>query len=241
MGPQIYNLHYSIMDYQTDYETWQEAIEKLTRTEVKLPNQPIDEVTARAETLGIEAIKDKDVLIAAGLDGALIDELPSLSGALRYCQAQWMSEYRARQEAQKEWLEQSPEAYDLRDELLHHFSFAYRNHQDVNKKVMRIREGGGHADMIQDLVELAVLGEKNPEPLNLIGFNALALQNAKTTSHSMSVLLAESNGSKDESSETKLIRDKAYTLLAEKMTSIREYGRYAFWKNEDRKKKYIND
>jgi len=229
------------MDYQNNFETWKEKIEKLPRAEVKLPNQPIDEQTASAETLAKEANKDKEVLMAAGLDGSLIDEIPSLSGALRYCQAQWMSEYRARQEAQKEWLEQSPQAYDLRDELLHHFSFAYRNHQDVKKKVTRIREGGGHADMIQDLVELAILGEKNQEPLTKIGFDIATLQNAKTTSHSMSELLADSNGSKDDSSETKLMRDKAYTLLTEKMTTIREYGRYTFWKNDDRKKKYLND
>jgi hypothetical protein len=37
-------------------------------------------------------------------------------------------------------------------------SFAYRNLDDVKKKVMRIREGGSNADMVQDLIELAVLG-----------------------------------------------------------------------------------
>ncbi|PKQ63902.1 hypothetical protein BZG02_07785 [Labilibaculum filiforme] len=228
------------MDYQNDFETWKERIEALPLSEVKLPNQPIDEVTASAETLAIEAIKDKESLAKAGLDITFITDLTTLSGAVRYCQAEWMSEYRARQEAQKEWLEQSPEAYDLRDEMLHHFSFVFRNNENVNKKVMRIREGGGHADMIQDLIELAILGEKNPEPLKLIGVDTL-LSKAKITSHNMSVLLAESNGSKEENSATKLMRDKAYTLLAEKMSTIREYGRYIFWKNEDRKKKYLND
>lgn len=86
-----------------------------------------------------------------------------------------MSEYRARQEAQREWLDQSPAAYDLRDELLHHFSFAYQDYDDIKKKVMRIREGGSHADMVQDLVELAVLGEKYPNPLTAINFNMTTL------------------------------------------------------------------
>lgn len=229
------------MDYQNDFETWEKQIEALPLTETKLPNQPIDEVTASAETLAIEASKDKEILVSAGLDDRLIDELPSLSGAVRYCQANWMSEYRARQDAQKEWLEKSPEAYELRNEMLHHFSFAYRKHQDVKKKVMRIREGGGHADMIQDLVELAVLGEKNPEPLNKIGFDTASLQNARSTSYSMSELLAASNGSKDDSSANKILRDKAYTLLVERVSTIREYGRYIFWKDEERREKYLND
>ena len=229
------------MDYQNDFETWKEKIKARPLSEVKLPNRPIDELTASAETLAVEAAKDKEELAKAGLNVTFIDEIPSLSGATRYCQANWMSEYQARQEAQKEWLEKSPAAYDLRDEMLHHFSYAFRNNAAVKKKVMRIREGGGHADMIQDLLELAVLGEKNPDSLAIIGFDRVTLQNARTTSYAMSELLAASNGSKDESSPNKLLRDKAYTLLMERVSSIRECGRYVFWKNEERRNKYLND
>lgn len=229
------------MDYQNDFETWKEKIKALSLSKVKLPNQPIDKITASAETLAVESLKDREELAKAGLNVTFIDEIPSLSGATRYCQANWMSEYQARQEAQKEWLEQSPAAYDLRDEMLHHFSFAFRNNVAVKKKVMRIREGGGHADMIQDLLELAVLGEKNQDPLTKIGFDLTSLQNARATSHAMSELLAVSNGSKDESSPNKLLRDKAYTLLMDRVSSIRECGRYVFWKNEERRNKYLND
>jgi len=229
------------MNYQTDFETWNEKIEVLPLSDVKLPNQPIDEITASAETLAKEASKDKEVLVNAGLDSTLLDELTPLAGALRYCQAQWMSEYRARQEAQKEWLEQSPVAYKLRDEMLHHFSFAYRNEADVKSKVSRIKEGSSHADMIQDLIELAVLGEKNPEPLAKINFDVATLQTARATSHSMAELLASSNGSKDESSSNKILRDKAYTLLADRLSTVREYGKYVFWKNDDRKEKYMSN
>ncbi len=226
------------MSYQDDFEQWKDQIENLSSTEVKLPNQPIDDFVASIETLAVEAAKDRDALAGAGLDVNLIDELPPLSGALRYCQAQWMSEYRAREEAQKEWLEQSPIAYELRDELLHHFSFAYREHDDINKKVMRIREGSSHADMVQDLVELAVLGEKYPEPLSAINFDLATLQQARTVSHTMSELLAAANGAAGASSQNKLIRDKAFTLLIEKASTIREYGRYVFWKDEEKREQY---
>ncbi|TRX71445.1 hypothetical protein [Carboxylicivirga sp. M1479] len=227
------------MSYTEDFNTWKEEIETLPKKDVKLPNQPIDECTASAETLATEANKDRDALAEAGLDVTFIDDLIPLAGALRYCQAEWMSEYRARQAAQKEWLEQSPKAYELRDELLHHFSFAYRDESDLKKKVMRIREGGGHSDMIQDLVELASLGEKNPEPLTKISFDVATLQTARSTSHHMSELLADSNGSKDESSTNKVMRDKAFTLLYNRMIEIRECGRYVFWKNDERRVKYL--
>jgi len=229
------------MDYQNDFETWKERIETLPLIEVKLPNQPIDEVTASAETLAKEAAKDREVFKKAGMDVSLIDKLPSLSGALRYCQAQWMSEYRARQEAQKEWQEQSPAAYELRDEMLHHFSFAYRAYPEIKTKVSRIKDGSSHADMIQDLIELAVLGEKNPHPLNEINYDISLNEKARASSREMSELLATANGSKDESSSNKLMRDKAYTLLTGHMSAIREYGKYVFWKDEERKEKYLSN
>ena len=54
----------------------------------------------------------------------------------------------------------------------------------------------------------------------------------------MSELLALS---KDEKSTSKLLHDKAYTLLTNHMSTIRDYGKYAFWKNEDRKEKYMTN
>ncbi|WP_159518130.1 hypothetical protein [Sunxiuqinia indica] len=226
------------MSYQEDFELWKEQIENLALDEVKLPNQPIDDFVASTEALAVEANKDRDALIAAGMDPTLIDDLVPLSGALRYCQAKWMSEYRAREDAQREWIEQSPQAYELRDQLLHHFSFAYRDYDDIQNKVMRIREGGSHADMVQDLVEIATLGEKYPEPLNAINFELNLLEQARTVSHAMSELLAAANGAAGESSETKQMRDKAFTLLFEKTRIIRDFGQYVFWKDEDRKKRY---
>lgn len=67
--------------------------------------------------------------------------------------------------------------------MLHHFSFANFNIQVVQKKLQRIREGGGHSNMIQDMVEFSVLGEKNQDPLNKIGFELISSQNARATSH----------------------------------------------------------
>ncbi|RUT78269.1 hypothetical protein [Ancylomarina longa] len=228
------------MDFKSNFESWKETIAKFCNSDVKLPNQSIDECTANAETLAKEATKDKELLGQAGLDITLIDQLVPLSGALRYCQAQWMSEYKEQKAAQQEWLEKSPLAYDLRNELLHHLTYAYRNNDNLSKKVKRIREGNGHKDMIQDLIDLAILGENNPEPLNAINLNPEIITTAKATSSEMSVLLAMVNGSKDDNSNTKALRDKAYTLLINNMSTIRECGRYVFWHNEDRREKYLN-
>jgi len=227
------------MSYQDDFNVWKDQIESIPADDVKLPNQPIDDFVARTETLAIHASEDREALEGAGLDVDLIDQLTPLSGALRYCQAQWMSLFRAREDAKIEWSEQSPAAFDLRDMLLHHLSFAYRGNDNLLKKVMRIREGSSRADMVQDLIELAVLGENNPEPLNEINFDLDLLPQARVLSHTMSEVLAGANGADGDGNETKKLRDKAYTLLAQKDSTIREYGRYVFWKDDDKRDRYI--
>jgi hypothetical protein len=118
-------------------------------------------------------------------------------------------------------------------------SFAYRNLDDVKKKVMRIREGGSNADMVQDLIVLAVLGKKYTESLTAIHFNMEKLPQARALSHRMSELLAASNGAAGEGNESKVLRDKAYTLLAERARIIREHGQYVFWKDENKLKRYF--
>lgn len=226
------------MSYTEDFEQWKEQIENFPVKDVKLPNKPIDEYVVSVNTLAIEANEDRDVLAGAGMDVNLIDDLTSLSGALSYLQAEWMSIFRARENAVVDWKEQSPQAFAFRDELLHVFSFAYRNREDVRKKVARIREGSSNADMVQDLLEIAVLGEKYPDPLGEINFDLARLTVARTMSHGMSELLAAANGSADDGNATKIVRDKAYSLLFQKESTIREFGRYVFWKDEDRLSRY---
>ena len=226
------------MSYQEDFEQWKAQIEAVPLNEVKPPNEPIDDMVARIETLAVNANEDRSKLAGAGLDVTIIDDLTPLSSALRYCQALWMSVYKAREDAQNQWIEQSPQAYALHQQLLHDFSFAYRNRDDIKKKVMRIREGSSQADMVQDLVELGVLGENNPEPLQTINFDLNLLSQAQTISKTLSEVLAAANGAADNNSESKLLRDKAFTLLAERDSTIREYGRYVFWKDEDKRDRY---
>jgi len=226
------------MSYTDDFNQWKEQIEAVTLSNLKVPNRPVDEIVERTETLAVNANKDREALAGAGMDVNLIDQLTPLSGALRYCQALWTSVYRAREEAKIGWLEQSPKGFAMQGDLLHHFSFAYRDRDDILKKVMRIREGASQADMVQDLIELAVLGEKYPEPLVKINFDLELLTEARTLSHSLSELLAAANGAEGDDNETKILRDKAFTLLNQVDSTIREYGRYVFWKDDEKRDNY---
>ena len=54
----------------------------------------------------------------------------------------------------------------------------------------------------------------------------------------MPELLAAANGAAGEGNEVKRLRDKAFTLLAEKARVIRDYGQYVFRKEPDKLKRY---
>ncbi|TLX74314.1 hypothetical protein E9993_12550 [Labilibacter sediminis] len=105
----------------------------------------------------------------------------------------------------------------------------------------RIRQGSEHADMNQDLLELGVLAQNNPEPLVKINYDVSLNDKGINTRGNMANLLTLANGSKDEGSMNKLMRDKSFTSLSDKINTIPECGCYVFLRNEERKEKYASD
>lgn len=148
-----------------DYDAKLAAIEVIANDSVKEPDMPVAVALQEAEDLTEWCILDKEVLTNAGLDWTLVEDLPPRIGALRYIQSQWAKDYLTQEQAQKEWKEKSPAAYDLRDQLVHDFLHGYHSIPDLLSRTQRIAEGSGNADMIQDLSDLSVLGKANPEPL----------------------------------------------------------------------------
>ena len=222
------------------FELKRVAIEAITDKETATPSMPVAIALQEAEDQYEWCQPDKEVLAKAGLDLALVDDLPARIGACRYTQSTWQKEYKSIEDAQREWLAKSPAAYELRDEILHHFFHAYRKNPDLLSKVQKIAEGNSHADMIQDLSDMAVLGTGNPEPLQAIAFDMNKLAIAAETSAAMADLLAKSNGAKLSDNKLKTLRDKAYTYVKQAVDEIRHHGQYVFWRNEERKKGYVS-
>ncbi len=215
-------------------------IEAIPENLVNYPGIPVEVALQEAEDLYVWCQQDKDLLVKAGLDWKLAEDLLARTGACRYVQSQWQKEYRSLEQAQKDWAEKSPAAYDLRDELNHHFFFAYAKIPDLYARVQKIAEGSTHADMIQDLSDLAALGKANPEPLKAINIDLSLLDKAETTAPEMAQLLANANGKKMEDNKMRLLRDKAFYYMKEAMDEIRRVGQYVFWKDEQRRKGYVS-
>lgn len=204
------------------------------------PVMPVDVFLQEAENLYQWSLMDVVALATIGISAAVLNEIPIRAGACREAQSRWFKDRNSQLEAQRLWAEQSPLAYSLRDELLHTFRYAYRADTAILARVAEITEGSTHADMIQDLNDLSVLGKNNVAPLQAIGFDFGKLDTAAATSDAMANLLAMANGDKASQSETKKLRDKAFAYLKESVDQVREAGKYLFWKNENRYKGYVS-
>lgn len=224
-----------------DYNAKLAEIQAMSTEEVKEPGIPVDVALQEAENLHHWSMDDADQLKLVGITMAMIKDLPVRAGACREAQSIWNKDYRSQQEAQKQWAEQAPLAYELHGDLLASMRFAYRKDDALLSRVSAITEGTGHADMIQDLNDIAVLGRENPDPLTAISFDLAQLDVAATRADELADLLAEANGDKADQNESKVIRDKAYTYLKALVDEIREAGKYVFRNNKNRLKGYSSE
>lgn len=218
----------------------QSAIDALKPSEIQTPAIPVGIALQEANDLHIWCMADKEALTKVGLDWSLVDDLPLRISACRYIQSEWQKEYQSKEEAQRDWAVESPVGYELRNELVHHFFHAFRKNSDLMSKVTRISEGDTHADMIQDLSDLSVLGLANSDALNAINLNLDVLDQAAAMSQTLSDLLAKANGDRLTDNVMILQRNKAYSYMKQAVDEIRHHGQYVFWRNEDRKKGYVS-
>jgi len=215
-------------------------INSITDMETRRPTIPVSIALQEAEDLQDWAMKDKEVLCKAGLDFKLVTDLSARAEVLRRSQTSWSNEYKAYQDCQAQWKIEALAAYNLRDELVHHFYHAFYNISSEYSKVQRIAEGNTHADMIQDLSDLAGLGKNNTAALEAIGVDLSLLDLAGSKSSELAGLLAKVNGSLRETSPKLEIRNKAYTHLKTAVDEIRRVGQYTFWRNDTRLKGYLS-
>jgi hypothetical protein len=104
--------------------------------------------------------------------------------------------------------------------LLHSFRYAFRNRPDLLERVSDIAEGSAHADMIQDLNDLAVLGRENAGLLSAIKLEAAALDEASNIAEEMANLFAASTAGREDNSAARIIGDKAFTYLKQAVDEV---------------------
>ena len=224
-----------------DYEALSGEIRSIRDEETLSPTMPVAVYLQESEDLFEWCRADRQALERVGLDWALVDGMPQRIGAARYAQSAWNTVRFTRREAQQQWDAQSPIGYDLRDELVHHFFYAFRRDARLVGRVRAIDDGSGGADLVQDLSDLATLGRKNAGLLEAVGIDPDLLDRAVALSGELADLLAVARGVRGESPEARLVRDKAFTYLKLAVSEIRQTGRYVFWRSPERVKGYASE
>ncbi len=226
---------------QNDFQNSVTTLEAMSKEQIKTPSIPESVFVQEAEDQKAWAEQDKETLVAHGLDWAFVESIPTRAGALREAQSVWMREFKSREEAEKEWIEKSPDAFELRDSLLDAFRYGFRKNDDLLTNVAVIAEGNSREDMIQDLNDLAVLGRENTTLLEAINLDLAKLELAAQTADAMAELLAGAKGEIGNDSEELDMRNRAYTYLKEAVDEIRACGKYAFSGDADRLKGYRSE
>ena len=200
-------------------------------------NIPVEIYLHEAEVLYQWTQQDKDILTGIGLDWTIVEDIPIRTGALREASSRWIAQRFTKQETGKLWQEKSLLLFQMRKDLLQEFRFAYRKNEYILGRINAIAGSQSYAALIQDLNDLSVLGKNNPDELTLIKYDMTKLNQAAQLADELATLLAEATVEGDYS-ETKKIRDQAFTYLKIAVDELCEYGQYAFRNNEERKKGY---
>ncbi len=217
------------------------VITSIARADTMAPSMPVDTYVQEANDLYHWCRDDRDALVHVGLDWSVVEDLPIRADAAGEAQSIWITAASTRERAQKQWAAAARPAYELRDELVHHMRFAFRKRSDLSAAVKSTAAGRGDANMIQDLIDLAVMGRSHLDLLTAVGFDPSELDRAAALSNELGSLKAEASVERANDPEKKLIRDKAYTHLKEAVDRIRECGRFAFRKNPERAHGYAGE
>lgn len=146
-----------------------------------------------------------------------------------------------RNEHQKQWVRTKKHAIELKNELLRHFNYAFHHHTQIKKRLASIRRRNSNNDLIHNLGVLASIAEKHSEVLKTISFDERQIIEAKKFADIMPELLANAKLTDGEQRNARCLRDKTYTVLAERIKEIRACGHYIHHKNKEEYMRYNSD
>jgi hypothetical protein len=227
------------MIYSEDYNKKIEVIKAITDDQIKVPNMiPIGIYIQEAEDLYKWCQDDKEELTAKGLDWTVVEDLPVRCGALREAETNWNRAQFLRRKTENIWVQEFPKGYELRNKLIHHFYYAFRDKSSLIGKVKEIANRSTHDGMIDGLYDLNVLGLVNQYLLTKIGFDLTLLDLAAQKSRELATKKEEASWDSEDYLEAQKIRNQAFTHLKEAVDLIYDYGKYVFWKDYARLKGY---
>jgi hypothetical protein len=227
------------MSENEDYNMKIEIIKAIPDDQIKIPNSiPLGTYIMEAYYLHTWCQDDKEELTSKGLDWTVVEDMPIRCEVLSDAVSNWTFKKSQRMISAKDWLHEAPDGFDLRNELVHHFRYAFRDYSSLILRVSEISKRITQKGMIKGLRDLSVLGKANRDLLTKIGFDLTLLDMAGIKADEYEAKCKEGSWDREDYREAKKFRNQAYTHLKEAVDYIREYGKFVFWKDAHRLKGY---
>ena len=205
------------------------------------PSVPVNVIVQESDDLYLWCQDDQEQLILAGLDWNQVSLIPVCAKICREFQSQWLKNYKSTDKVKLEWDTKSPEALNLRSELLHDFGFAFRKDKQLLAQIKEIAQKQSRISLVQSLNDLSELGRGHMDLLESINFDPLKLERAARLVPEMADLIARIERNKKLSDESKIMRDQTYAFLKQLVDEVRVCGKYKFRENPERLAGYLSD
>jgi len=226
---------------EKDYKDLYDKFMALKDEDITYCNMPLDIAAAEATQLGIVAGEDRQKLLDAGIDHALVDTLKQRAGAFTFAAANYELVVNADPEATRLWKELSPKGYDTRKYLLKFYTFAFRKHKDLTESVDQIKHGRGDKDMLLDLLSTHILGRENLELLEKMKmFDRSMIEKAKDLHDRLSDVYARANIDPKEVSGAKNVLHHAYAYYKQAADEVKAHGQFVF-EGTERYDSYVSE
>ena len=187
----------------------------------------LDSELIRFATVSQAADENRDVLKAAGLDLAEIDNLDKGIPALRSAEALWLISFE-NDDSHAQWAAQSDAAFALLRKLRRDLKHAFRKNPPLLKIVSEMAHGSTNAGMLLELRELAELAAKHADLMAAISFDTAKIDTALKFASDLSAIYADHHSNRGGDKVARDIRDRAYTYCLKASDEICQNGRYAF-------------
>jgi hypothetical protein len=219
----------------TELEAMRPILDAIPPDEIDEPPLPmavaLQEANDLHTTLGVDDTRER--LVTVGVDPAALDQLATAVAATRQAQSQWVVVRDRGKPAAQSKREQA--GVVMRSDLVAACRWSLRREPTAQAVVDAIVEGEGVADMVQDLLDLAMLVDRHTAAFDADQtFDAPAqIEAARSGAEQITAGLSQSRTPGDHQA-AKALRDRAYTYLAELVSDVRQAGRYAFRKQPKR-------
>lgn len=219
------------MIFSPEFDSILPEIERIDRKKVKDPTISTGILVQEAFNLYVWAQYDLKELKQYGMPHDLPDTLLVTAKACAEIQARWFCTNYGKQKVQQTWKEMYKKGLEIRKQLFHYFTFAFRDDKQLLDILNQIKKGEGAPDLIQDLATLSTLGTHHLDRLIALGFDANLLSEASEMVNPMAGTLAEKKMEEQEREDVLHLRNRAMVRLQQLLSELREIGKFVFKDN----------